>query len=236
MKSTDDPTLDCAALVRDGYNRCADAYATARPDTPHRLLLTLVDELSIDATALDIGCGAGIPVSRVLATRASVTGIDISPRMIALARQNVPTVRFIEADIRAVDFPPESFDAVTAFYSIFHLPKGDHQTLLGSIYSWLKPGGLLLCTLSYANEAAYTEDSFFGVTMYWSNHSLSQYDQMLTKVGFELLESTVLGSGFAKPENEEAHPLLLLRKPKPQNSQPESPGYLAFRSEPDFRR
>jgi ubiquinone/menaquinone biosynthesis C-methylase UbiE len=224
MKPTYDLTQDCAGLVRDGYNRCADLYATARPDTPHRLLLTLVDELPIDATALDIGCGAGIPVSRVLTTRAAVTGIDISSRMIALAQQNVPTARFIEADIRAVDFPPESFDAVTAFYSIFHLPKGDHQTLLGSIYSWLKPGGLLLCTLSYANEAAYTEDSFFGVTMYWSNHSLSQYDQMLTKVGFELLESTVLGSGFAKPENEEAHPLLLLRKPKPQNSQPAGAG------------
>jgi 2-polyprenyl-3-methyl-5-hydroxy-6-metoxy-1,4-benzoquinol methylase len=44
---------------------------------------------------LDVGCGAGVPVARALTRRFSVTGIDISGRMVDRARMNVPEGTFI---------------------------------------------------------------------------------------------------------------------------------------------
>lgn len=66
-----------------------------------------------DAMVLDLGCGSGIPVARMLATAGrQVVGVDISDIQIGRARQLVPDAEFIRADAMAVDFAPESFDAV----------------------------------------------------------------------------------------------------------------------------
>jgi ubiquinone/menaquinone biosynthesis C-methylase UbiE len=51
-----------------------------------------------------------------LAERFEVTGVDIAARHVELARHKLPHVRFIHADMAALDFAPASFDAVAAFY------------------------------------------------------------------------------------------------------------------------
>ena len=103
-------------------------------------------------------------------------------------------------------FPPSTFDAVVAIYSVFHLPREKHAALFRRIHRWLKPDGHLLCTLSHHNEAGYTEDDFHGVTMYWSNYSLDEYREMLTEIGFQLLATSTVG------DVNESHPLVLARK------------------------
>ncbi len=82
------------------------------------------------------------------------------------------------------------------------------------IYEWLKPGGYLLTTLSLLSEEAYTEDDFFGVTMYWSNYGLDEYKEILCEVGFRLLETTAVGHGYTEAHREPAeyHPLFLAQK------------------------
>ena len=163
---------------------------------------------------LDIGCGAGIPISRFLAQRSRLTGVDLSPEMVRRARRNVPTGRFICADIMSAEFPPSSFDGVVAFYSIFHLPREEQPDLFRRIHEWLTPGGLLLCTLNHRSERGYTEDDFFGVTMYWSQFSLAEYLEILTEVGFTLLGTSSLGSGYGDADEQikEDHPLVVARK------------------------
>ena len=103
-------------------------------------------------------------------------------------------------------FPPSTFDAVVAIYSVFHLPRGEHAALFRRIHGWLKPDGHLLCTLSHRNEAEYTEDDFHGVTMYWSNFSLGEYREMLTEIGFQMLARSTVG------DVNESHPLVLARR------------------------
>ena len=61
-------------------------------------------------TVLDIGCGAGVPVTRHLDRFYDVTGIDISSSMIAFTRRNVPDGNFFEADVASIEFDEESFD------------------------------------------------------------------------------------------------------------------------------
>lgn len=214
MRPADDPLVDYRALVQEGYDRCTAVYAEARAGEAHPELELLRECLDDGAAVLDIGCGAGVPVTRSLAESFSVTGVDTSTEMVRLARANVPEARFLHADITSVKFAGSSFDAVVAFYSIFHLPREEHTSLFRRIRDWLKPGGYLMCTLTRYSEAAYTEDDFFGETMYWSNYGLTEYADILTGLGFTLLKTSAVGHGYAESETPpEIHPLVFARKP-----------------------
>jgi cyclopropane fatty-acyl-phospholipid synthase-like methyltransferase len=213
MNPAEDSNIDYKALVRRGYDRCAGAYEQARKNDPTPALDLLTRRLPDAAHLLDIGCGAGVPIARLLSQRFRVTGVDISAGQVRRARANVPTATFIQADIMTVEFAPATFDAAVAFYSIFHIPRDEHPDLFHRIRHWLKPGGYLFATLSTSAESPYTEDDFFGTTMYWSSHSLEDYKTTLADIGFTLLEITTVGHGYhpdtgAPPEH---HPLILAR-------------------------
>ena len=209
-----DPKVDYKALVKRGYNACAAAYDESRKTESGFEIRGLSDRLHDGDAVLDIGCGAGTPIAKSLAARYRVTGVDVSQEMVHRAQQNVPTGDFICADVMSVRLPPSSFDAIVAFYFVFHLPREEHQSLFRRIHRWLRPGGYLLCTLSHRSEEGYTEEDFHGVAMYWSNFGLEEYIDILTGVGFVLLEteSTACGCEGATQEISEDHPLVLARK------------------------
>jgi len=213
LKPANDPSIDYKALVQQSYDRFAANYEEMRQTEAPPILSLLTDRLSDGAAVLDIGCGVGIPVAQTLARRFTVTGVDISGGMIKRARANVPGTTFIHGDIMSVEFPPAHFEAATAFYSIFNLPRKEHPELLRRIFRWLKPGGYLLATLSYNDEPAYTED-YYGVTMYWSNYGLEKYEELLREVGLAILEIGNIGAGYKDPDEapDERHPLILAQK------------------------
>lgn len=102
-------------LVEAGYDRIAERYAASKAPlgaATEALLAALTDGLGAGAAVLDLGCGAGVPVTRWLAARFAVTGVDLSARQLALARAYVPGATFLQADMAAVDFPTASLDAV----------------------------------------------------------------------------------------------------------------------------
>lgn len=214
MRPADDPSIDYKALVRGGYERCADAYLSARARAPATALHLLFDRLPKGASVLDLGCGAGLPIASALAPRYRVTGVDFSSRQIELARRHVPNATFIHADLSELRFPPAGFEAIAAFYVLFHLPRDAQLDLLGRIWAWLKPGGYFLATASWRDEAPYLENDFFGVTMYWTNFAFSEYERILQALGFQLESAGEVGHGFEDPDSrEEHHPLLFVRKP-----------------------
>jgi len=143
---------------------------------------------------LDLGCGAGEPVSRWFVDRGwEVTGVDFSRGMLQLAQHHVPEMTCIHADMREIRFPPEHFDAVIASYSLFHVPREDHAALFGNILQWLQPGGRTLFT--YATRAYTGEDAFdgyrefLGRKLYYSHMSTEQLYATLGTLGF-IIEST----------------------------------------------
>ena len=68
--------------------------------------------------------------------------------------------RTVCADMRNICFEPAKFDAVTAVYSLFHVPKTDHRPLFDNIFRCLKPAGRFLFT--YATKQYTGQDSFEG--------------------------------------------------------------------------
>ena len=137
-----DPEADYRALVRQSYDACAETYGDSRRAEPGVEIRGLLERLDDGAAVLDIDCGTGVPISKSLAERYSVTGVDLSREMIIRARENVPNGKFICDDVMSVDFEPSSFDSVVAFYSMFHIPREEQPALFHRIHRWLKPGDI----------------------------------------------------------------------------------------------
>ena len=207
FKIADDPQTDYRELVRTAYNRCAMNYAGQRRTKAEAELNLITERLATNSKVLDVGCGAGIPVARHLAGTFSLTGIDISSNMIALAKKNVPTAKFVIADVMETEFPAGSFDAIVSFYAIFHIPRQEHLNLFRRFAQWLRPGGLLLFTIANKDDGpGYTEDDFFGETMYWSNFGPSTYKKFLAETGFQIEQEGVVGGGYESADAlEEVH-------------------------------
>ncbi len=113
-------------------------------------------------------------MTRELAKRFVVTGVDISAEQIRRARQNVRHAEFFHSDILALDFPAASFEAVTALEVLYHLPRGEHERLFRAIARWLARAAI--CSLRWRatpNQAVSSRISSAcrcsGVTTDWTN-------------------------------------------------------------------
>ena len=180
-------------LVAEGYDQIADeflAWARAvRPEERARYTRALLRRVQAGARVLELGCGAGIPTTWQLAERFAVTGVDISAQQLVRARRNVPSANFIQADMTELHLPPQSFDAVAAFYALIHVPRRAQPGLLDKIASWLRPGGLLVATMgARATEAGY-DDEFFRVPMYWSSFDAATNKHLIAEAGLRILSA-----------------------------------------------
>ena len=102
--------------------------------------------LAARGNALDIGCGSsGRIIDLLLAHGLTVEGLDISTEMLRLARIKHPGVTFHLADICIWEFPC-SYDFITAWDSIWHVPLARQARVLQKICAALKPGGVLIFT------------------------------------------------------------------------------------------
>ena len=180
-------------LVEQGYDRVAEQYlATKDPADPFTLatLEQLASGLPPDAAVLDLGCGAGLPVTQWLAERFAVTGVDISEAQLALARRHAPGASLIHADMLDLSFPPASFDAVVSFYAIIHVARTEQPALVRRIHRWLKPGGVFLAL--WAIDAWEGEDldwEGWGAAMAWSHHDAPTSLAMLEEAGFQVVSA-----------------------------------------------
>lgn len=188
-------SCEAKELVEGSYDVIAEAYLASKdaydPDT-YAPLEQLITMLPGGAAVLDLGCGAGVPVSQRLAQQFTVTGVDISARQLELARGHVPTGHFIKADMTAVDFAPGAFDAVVSCYAIIHVPAAEQPDLVQRIYSWLKPDGLFLATWAMREWEETIDDwNGWGAPMWWSHLGADANLGMLRAAGFVIVQADV---------------------------------------------
>ena len=96
---------------------------------------------------LDLGCGAGtdsLVAAQMVGAEGRVTGIDMTPEMLAKARSaaalmGAGNVDFVEGEIEALPFPDESFDVVISNGVVDLVP--DKDAVFDEIYRVLAPGG-----------------------------------------------------------------------------------------------
>lgn len=207
-------------VVRQGYDTIASTYLqwiTSRPSAQVDMTKLILGQLTQGSKVLDLGCGAGVPVAKLLCSEGHhVTGVDISEKQIELAQQYVPNAEFKVADMASLVRPDSSFDAVLAFYSVFHLPREQHEDFVRKTYSWLRPEGLLL--INFAPTAMGAQISkFHGADNFFSGWSTSESQKLVADAGFDIVQTELRAQGDVDnpddPDNGVSFFWVLARKP-----------------------
>jgi len=89
-----------------------------------------------------------------------VSGIDLSPGMLAVARQALPGLRFAVGSMTALDLPDASLGGLVAWYSLIHIPPVDVPDVLAELSRVLVPGGQLLLAFQVGDECRHLEQGY----------------------------------------------------------------------------
>ena len=140
---------DKKAQVQDYFARTAESYVASFAHRTGDDLQRLIElgEWNPQLQALDIATGGGHTAQSVAPHVAQVTVTDLTPRMLAKARefllaQGVTNARFQVADAEQLPFAPATFDRVTCRIAPHHFPNIPQFVL--EVARVLKPGGIFL--------------------------------------------------------------------------------------------
>jgi 2-polyprenyl-3-methyl-5-hydroxy-6-metoxy-1,4-benzoquinol methylase len=133
--------------------------------------------------ALDIGCGCSGRIIDLLRSYGfDVEGVDISSRMIELAKRRHPDVTFHHADICEWAFP-RKYNLISAWDSIWHLPMTAQEPVLKKICQGLTPGGVCIFTTGGLDAPSEKVDSAMGPPMYYSVLGIPSTLKLLSESG-----------------------------------------------------
>ena len=107
-------------------------------------LEALGPHLNPDATVLDLCCGSGEAAAPWLEAGYRVTGLDISPRALALAAQRHPAMTRVEGLAEDPPLADGSFAAIQLSVALHEFPRSDREAVLRSCLRLLQPGGWLV--------------------------------------------------------------------------------------------
>ncbi|NEA98428.1 class I SAM-dependent methyltransferase [Streptomyces sp. SID13726] len=194
--------LDYASLLLDrtgqaeAFDAIGDRYDEAFPHKEGQVTAAqwLIGALPAGARVLDLGCGTGLPTARRLAESGlDVVGVDLSDRMVAVARENVPGGSFHRADI--ADLRPGGpldlgrFDAVAAFFSLLMLPRAEIPLALDTIRRLLRPDGLFALSMVEADVDDFSIP-FIGSTIRVSGYLREELRETVEAAGFRIVDET----------------------------------------------
>ncbi|GAB2777608.1 class I SAM-dependent methyltransferase [Streptomyces chlorus] len=217
--------------TRSSYDAIADDYADRFGDglaglPLERSLLTAFAELartpgraagSTSPPVADLGCGPGYVTARLHRLGLPVFGVDLSPRMVSLAREAHPELRFHVGSMTALDLPTGTLGGIVALYSVIHIPD-DHLTeVFTEFHRVLTPGApVLLAFQSGDEDGGLHLDERFGhpvsLDYYW--RSPATVVTHLTKAGLELTAQIL-----REPTADEKRPRALLLARRPETAQ-----------------
>src|ERR1700678_139767 len=132
-------------LVDEGWGRKAADFAALSEPGNCREYVAMHHRLGVDAgdRLLDVACGSGLAIELARLRGATGSGLDASPRLIAVARDRNPGCDIRVGDMHALPWDPGSFDVVTSFRGIW----GTTPDAVAEIRRVLRPGGRLGITV-----------------------------------------------------------------------------------------
>jgi len=135
-----------------------DALAAAPLD--RALLAAFAELVPPGGPVLDLGCGPGRLTGHLQALGLAVSGLDLSPGMVAVARARHPSLDFVVGSMTDLDLPDGALGGVLAWYSIIHLPPGQLPTVFAGLLRVLAPGGQLLLAFQAGDERIQRDQAY----------------------------------------------------------------------------
>lgn len=208
------------ALTRDGYDRTAAMYAQR---FHHHLDDKLVDLAVIAAFAglvlngpnsqvIDIGCGTGATTALLDGCGIDVSGVDLSPNMVAQARRLNPGLPFSVGSMASLGLTEESVGGICAWYSIIHIPDEHLAGVFAEFHRVLVPGGMVLLAFQVGDQPRVLTNLFgLDVQLTFLRRQPQWVSNQLAGVGFGVYAEIV-----RQPDNDglesTPHAYLIARK------------------------
>jgi SAM-dependent methyltransferase len=171
----------------NGYEAVAAEFLAGRGRAPSsaigaRAVRDWARTLPSDATVIDLGCGSGLPITKVLVGEGlKVYAIDAAKSFVAAFRRNLPGIPIACESVEDSPFFDRMFDGVIAWGLMFLLLPEAQRRLIKRIGDMLVPGGRLLFTSCAGVEPLVWNDAMTGL----ESRSLGgvEYRTLLSAVG-----------------------------------------------------
>lgn len=209
------------SAVRESYDTVAADYVDRIPppagmDPLGRAMLAAFAEL-VQAAGLgpvaDVGCGPGRVTAHLTTLGISAFGVDVSPKMIEMARQAHPDLRFDVGSMTALDVDDDSLGGILALFSTFHTPPEHLPMVFAEFRRTLAPGGhVLLWTYVGDDEHLCPTQAYGGHPVTYEAHLLptARVAELLGRAGL-----TVTARLEQEPDEnvKRPHACFIARKP-----------------------
>jgi ubiquinone/menaquinone biosynthesis C-methylase UbiE len=175
------------------FDAIGERYDDVFPHKSGQIIATqwVIDRLPAGSRVLDLGCGTGVPTAGMLTeTRLEVVGIDVSTEMLALARRNVPTGRFVAMDLLELDESLGRFDAACAFFSLLMIRREDIPRVLRRVRAVLNPGGVVAIGM-VEGDFDYAPLPFLGQELSVTAYPRADLEAAIRAEGLHVLEVDV---------------------------------------------
>ncbi|MFM2330511.1 MAG: hypothetical protein RLZZ26_18 [Candidatus Parcubacteria bacterium] len=180
--------------LRETYNRIAEEWHRDHTQDDWWMEGTdaFIHELPENARVLDVGCGSGVKAEYLVAHGFAVVGIDISDKLLDIARREVPEGDFRQISMTELDSMPEMFDGVFAQASLLHIPKKDAENVVRKMAQRLVPGGLLYIAVKELREGKPDEEMLkendygYDYERFFSYFTMSELEQYFRNAGLAI--------------------------------------------------
>lgn len=178
--------------LRETYNRIAEDWHRDHSHDDWWVEGTdaFIAKLAHGAHVLDVGCASGVKSRYLIDHGIKVTGIDISEKLLEIARREVPEGEFKVLSMIDLDTMQETFDGVFAQASLLHIPRKDAGEIVNKMVRRLVPNGLLYLAVKEIQEGKPKE----GVAK--ENDYGYEYERFFSYFTMEELESYMTGAGL----------------------------------------
>ena len=140
------------AFERQGHDALAATYHEFFAPVTAIAIAPLLDAVGLrpGTHLLDVAAGPGKLAAAAARRGAQVVGVDLSPRMVELARRLHPGIDFREAEVEHLPFADRTFDAVVCGFGLGHFPRP--EVAVAECVRTIKPGGRI--ALSWWDDPA----------------------------------------------------------------------------------
>jgi SAM-dependent methyltransferase len=204
-------------LVRVSYDRVAGRYVElglgdlAPKPWLRAGLAAFAESVRGLGPVLDVGCGPGTVTAHLAGLDLDVSGVDLSPEMVAHARRRYPHLQFEVGSATTLDLAAASLGGVLGWWSLFNLPRDVLPGVLATFATALVPGGQALIGTHMGDGDIRRSEAYGGVPVYWTTHlwQPQQLVDLLTAAGLEIV------CQLHFPEQPQARPQVLLAAQRP---------------------
>lgn len=148
-----------------------------------------ISKLNKGDSILDLGCGPGHHSKYFSDLGYNVIGIDLSKKMISIAKRKFSNIDFRVMDMYNLNFEHDIFNGIWASASLLHTKKKDLQLILKELNLLLKNKGILYISLKIGDGEKFVyDDRYKKVSKFYSFYNQHEIKHELLEAGFSNIE------------------------------------------------